>query len=65
MALDRQWHERNPMPAKATLDQRVTWHVEHATHCGCREIPDGIKAELARRGIPLPTPATARKKDAE
>lgn len=58
--MNRAWHEAHPMPKKATLDERVAWHVEHARECACREIPASIKAELARRGIeaskPIPSP---------
>lgn len=60
MALDRQWHEQHPMPANASLDQRVAWHVEHAAHCGCRKIPAGILKELERREIPLPVVAPSK-----
>ena len=48
------WHEANPMPKNATLDQRVAWHLAHTEACGCREIPESVKAELARRGVALP-----------
>jgi len=45
------WHRANRMPKNPTPDQRIAWHVEHAKHCGCRPIPPGIAAEMARRGI--------------
>lgn len=54
--INRAWHDANPMPAKATLDQRIAWHVEHARHCACRPMPASILAELEKRGINLPTP---------
>jgi hypothetical protein len=38
------------MPTKPTLEQRLEWHLEHQKHCGCRDMPDSIKAELVRRG---------------
>lgn len=47
--LNAEWHRKNPMPPKATLDERVAWHTEHAKHCACREIPDKIRAEVERR----------------
>jgi len=43
------WHDAHPMPARATLDQRVTWHVTHAKACGCRPMPVTVAAELKRR----------------
>jgi hypothetical protein len=42
------------MPAKATLDQRIAWHVEHAKHCGCRPIEGKIRDEMEKRGIKVP-----------
>jgi hypothetical protein len=42
MAINREWHEQNPMPPKATLAQRIRWHVEHAKHCDCRPMPESI-----------------------
>lgn len=47
--LNAEWHKKNPMPPKATLDDRVKWHLAHAKTCGCREMPESVKAELKRR----------------
>jgi hypothetical protein len=51
------WHEAHKMPSKATLDQRVEWHVEHLRECRCRtDLPVSIALELERRsGSPKPT----------
>jgi hypothetical protein len=38
------------MPANATLDQRVKWHLAHAANCACRPMPATVIAELKRRG---------------
>ena len=48
--LNAKWHQANRMPPRASLDQRVTWHVAHAKACTCREMPASIVAELRRRG---------------
>jgi hypothetical protein len=48
--LNAAWHDSHPMPPRATLDQRVTWHVAHAKACGCRPMPGTVVAELKRRG---------------
>jgi hypothetical protein len=48
------WHGRHPMPPKATLEQRIKWHLAHAKACGCREIPKTVLAELRTRGIKVP-----------
>src|SRR5262245_37200859 len=37
------------MPAGASFDDRVAWHVQHARRCGCRRMPASITAELDRR----------------
>jgi hypothetical protein len=38
------------MPKNASLAQRVQWHLAHAKVCGCREIPETVRAELRRQG---------------
>lgn len=48
--INAEWHKSNRMPANATLDQRVTWHLEHKKHCDCRpDLPRSIQQELDRR----------------
>jgi hypothetical protein len=42
------------MPPKATLDQRIAWHIEHARHCGCRPIAGKLRDEMVKRGIAIP-----------
>ena len=49
MKLNAEWHRTHRMPARATLEQRIQWHVEHAKHCACRPIPDTVKAEIEKR----------------
>ena len=53
--LNASWHEANRMPARASLDERVEWHLAHAKACACRGLPAGILKELERRGIPPPS----------
>ena len=43
------WHDAHPMPPRATLAQRVDWHVAHARACECRPMPADVVAELTRR----------------
>jgi hypothetical protein len=52
---DVEWHEANRLPRRASLDQRVHWHLEHARECDCREIPPGIVHALLalRRRTPI------------
>lgn len=53
MATNREWHQANRMPPRATFDQRVEWHIAHAAHCTCRPAPELVRAEIARRGVAL------------
>jgi hypothetical protein len=39
------------MPARATLEQRIAWHLDHQQSCACRPIPAGLQAELSRRAV--------------
>ncbi|MEZ5318733.1 MAG: hypothetical protein R2752_15145 [Vicinamibacterales bacterium] len=48
MALNATWHRAHPMPPKATLEQRVRWHIAHAKACGCRRMPESIRREVRR-----------------
>ena len=45
------WHRVHPMPTKATLDQRIAWHIAHAKACGCRQIAGKLAADMIERGI--------------
>ncbi|WP_342713228.1 hypothetical protein AAFG13_21225 [Bradyrhizobium sp. B124] len=36
------------MPPRATREQRIKWHVAHASACACRPIPDSIKADVEK-----------------
>jgi len=49
MKINKTWHQSHRMPVNATLDQRIAWHIEHAKNCGCREMPEKIKAEIRKR----------------
>lgn len=52
--VNEEWHAAHVLGQGASLDRRVEWHVEHATACGCREIPATVVAELERRGVAVP-----------
>ncbi|MBI4500571.1 MAG: hypothetical protein HY700_05360 [Gemmatimonadetes bacterium] len=43
------WHRRHPMPPKATTEQRIAWHLQHAKQCGCREIPPTLAALMRKK----------------
>jgi len=49
------WHKKHPMPKNATIEQRITWHLDHLKHCGCRnDIPAKLKLEMKKRAIAVP-----------
>ena len=43
------WHRAHRMPKNPTTAQRLTWHIAHAEHCLCREMPESIKRAIAQR----------------
>ena len=49
--LNRDWHHVHRMPIKASLEQRLQWHLEHANNCGCRSIPVKVAEEMEKRGM--------------
>jgi hypothetical protein len=59
------WHGRHPMPPKATLEQRITWHLAHAKACGCREIPKTVLAELRARRVEAPGSSRSGRRQAQ
>lgn len=59
MKLNAQWHTSHKMPKNASLDDRVTWHLEHAANCSCRPLHGKILEEIQRRGIPIPDKSNA------
>lgn len=52
--INADWHAKHRMPRNPSDAERVAWHVEHAKHCACREMPAGVRALLKRAGIPPP-----------
>ena len=51
MSINPTWHKANRMPPKATLDQRVNWHLEHKKACASRDIPPKLQAEINKRSL--------------
>jgi hypothetical protein len=51
MKFNKKWHMAHPLLKNATLDQRIAWHLEHAKHCQCREIPNKLKIEIRKKNI--------------
>jgi hypothetical protein len=60
--INAEWHKANRMPANATLDQRVAWHLAHWEACRCRStLPGTIVEELKRRGVKVPAAAPTKR----
>jgi hypothetical protein len=49
--LNRDWHRENRLPRRATLDERIAWHLAHQRHCACRAIPGKLLGVLRERGL--------------
>jgi hypothetical protein len=49
MKLNKEWHLANRMPANATLQQRIDWHIAHQRNCSCRPTPPKILAEINKK----------------
>ena len=49
MPLNKEWHRLNRLPPKATREQRIKWHAEHARECACREVPESIKRDVGKQ----------------
>jgi hypothetical protein len=49
--LNVDWHMAHKMPKNPSLDERVTWHVDHARNCQCRSLGGKILEEIKKRGI--------------
>jgi hypothetical protein len=44
--MNKEWHAGHTMPEKATEQQRIEWHMDHAKACGCRPVPEGLKEKV-------------------
>ena len=52
--MNRAWHDAHVMPRNATLEQRLSWHLDHAQQCACRPIPASVLKVMTERGIAVP-----------
>ena len=55
MKVNKEWHEKNKLGEKASLDKRVEWHLEHEKNCACAPIPKDVIQELEKRGTRVKT----------
>lgn len=49
MKLNAAWHKTHPIPPRATLEERIHWHLEHSRHCACRPIPEKLRVEIRKK----------------
>ncbi|MFZ2153182.1 MAG: NUDIX hydrolase [Microgenomates group bacterium] len=47
--INKEWHQKNKMPKKASLNERIQWHTDHNRECSCRPIPPKIQLEMIKR----------------
>lgn len=43
---NKDWHLKNKMPIKASLEQRYEWHLAHQKNCNCRPIPEKLLSQI-------------------
>ena len=60
--VNAKWHDAHRMPPKATMDQRIAWHLAHQKACSCRPIPGGVVAAMQARGLATASRARPAKK---
>ena len=52
MAINREWHLKNKMPANATIEERVKWHTSHQKNCNCHPgLPKKLVEEAKKKGL--------------
>jgi hypothetical protein len=61
--INKVWHEKNPMPKKASQNQKIQWHTDHQRECGCREIPPKLLALMKDRKPKLVVGVLAKNKN--
>ena len=44
--MNTDWHDEHVLGSKASLDERVRWHLQHAQKCACRPIPSDVQAAI-------------------
>jgi predicted DNA-binding protein (MmcQ/YjbR family) len=49
--LNKGWHEKNRMPDRPTMKERIKWHLGHVKNCGCRPIPNRVLEEIKKQSI--------------
>jgi len=49
--MNKEWHAKNKMPERATLKERIDWHVRHQRFCACREMPKSLLKHVTAKRV--------------
>jgi len=58
------WHRENVLGRRATLEERIAWHLEHRRVCACRPPPASLAVYLDRPKAQAQRAATSKKASA-
>jgi hypothetical protein len=47
--MNKAWHLLNKLPLGSSVEQRISWHIAHQKHCGCRPIPTSLLDKIDKR----------------
>jgi hypothetical protein len=45
------WHQKNKLPEKSTMRERIDWHMAHAANCACRPMPPSVREAMKEDGF--------------
>jgi hypothetical protein len=47
--MNTDWHSEHVLGAKASMEERVRWHLQHTAKCACRPIPKDVQDAIDRK----------------
>ncbi len=53
MKLNKEWHLEHKMPKKPSVEQQISWHLEHQKYCQCAPIPKKLLEEIKKRNLEI------------
>ncbi len=45
------WHQKNKLSDKASMPERIAWHMEHTANCACRPMPPSVRQAMKEDGF--------------
>jgi hypothetical protein len=48
-SMNTDWHSEHVLGAKATMAERVRWHLQHTAKCACRPMPKDVRDAIDRK----------------